>query len=45
MIESLKVNVLGVIFSINAFLPLVRKSSIEMSVRHHVNPSNHPNGD
>ena len=29
MIESLKVNVLGAVFSINAFLPLVRKSSIK----------------
>jgi len=29
MIESLKVNVLGVVFSINAFLPLVRRSSIK----------------
>jgi len=29
MIESLKVNVIGVIFSINAFLPLVRRSSIK----------------
>ncbi|RFU30924.1 hypothetical protein B7463_g5405, partial [Scytalidium lignicola] len=27
LLESIKVNVLGVIFSINAFLPLVRKSS------------------
>lgn len=29
MIDSLKVNVLGVIFSINAFLPLIRKSNIK----------------
>lgn len=29
MTESLKVNVLGAVFSINAFLPLVRKSSIK----------------
>ena len=29
MIQSLKVNVLGAIFSINAFLPLVRKSNIK----------------
>lgn len=29
MIESLKVNVLGVVFIINAFLPLVRRSSIK----------------
>ncbi|RFU25214.1 hypothetical protein B7463_g11125, partial [Scytalidium lignicola] len=29
MTESLKVNVLGIIFSINAFLPLVRKSDIK----------------
>jgi NAD(P)-dependent dehydrogenase (short-subunit alcohol dehydrogenase family) len=29
MIQSLKVNVLGVVFSINAFLPMVRKSSIK----------------
>jgi NAD(P)-dependent dehydrogenase (short-subunit alcohol dehydrogenase family) len=29
MTESLKVNVLGVIFSINAFLPLIRRSSIK----------------
>lgn len=29
MIESLKVNVLGVIFAINAFLPLIRKSKIK----------------
>jgi NAD(P)-dependent dehydrogenase (short-subunit alcohol dehydrogenase family) len=29
MIESLKVNVLGVVFTINAFLPLVRKSSVK----------------
>jgi NAD(P)-dependent dehydrogenase (short-subunit alcohol dehydrogenase family) len=32
MIESLKVNVLGVIFTINAFLPLVRKSNIKKIV-------------
>lgn len=29
MVESLKVNVIGVVFTINAFLPLVRKSSIK----------------
>ncbi|KAN0105811.1 NAD(P)-binding protein [Hyaloscypha variabilis] len=29
MTQSLKVNVLGVVFSINAFLPLVRKSKIK----------------
>lgn len=29
MVESLKVNVLGTVFAINAFLPLVRKSSIK----------------
>ncbi|KAH8807504.1 hypothetical protein F5884DRAFT_342608 [Xylogone sp. PMI_703] len=32
MIESLKVNVLGVIFSINSFLPLIRKSNIKKIV-------------
>lgn len=29
MVESLKVNVLGVLFSVNAFLPLVRRSLIK----------------
>lgn len=29
MVESLDVNVLGVIYSINAFLPLVRKSAVK----------------